>query len=301
MEGPTGRRDPLKRLRAFCHAARLGSITGAAAYLGTSQPAVSVHVRTLEARLGVALFARHGSRIVLTPAGERLYAEAMGLVAGMDRLPEAFAEYHHGATGDALTLAAGQTAAAYLLPEYVERFRARWPDVAVHIRTAPGERALGWLRAHEVDLVVASVDVAPRDVAFHPVRTSRFVLVTPPGHPLAGRAAVGLEEAAAYPFVGHGAERYVARLIETLLRLHGVALEVVAEVDGWGVITNYVAAGVGCAFVPELCLRENDGLWRIPAPVPVPARRYGAMTRARGALALHARRFLAVMAPGAGR
>ena len=82
-----------------------------------------------------------------------------------------------------------------------------------------------------------------------------------------------------------------------MLRLHGVAPEMVVEVDGWGVITNYVAAGVGIAFVPDLCLSEHDRLWRISFADRVPPRRYGAMTRRDGLLSLAARRFLGVMAP----
>ena len=148
-----------------------------------------------------------------------------------------------------------------------------------------------------MDLVVGSVDVAPADVEFHPVRASQFVLVTAADHALAGRASVAIEEAASYPFVGHSRTRYIGQLGETLFRLHGVAPEIVLEVDGWGVITNYVSAGVGIAFVPDLCLNERDRLWRIPFEGAVPPRRYGAMTRRDARLPLLARRFLSVMMP----
>ena len=263
----------------------------------SSQPVVSVQIRVLERELGVALFVRRGPRILLTHAGKRLYERAMPLVAGMDRLPDTFAERHHDVVEDVLTIAAGQTSAAYLLPEYVERFREDWPDIGIEIRTASGEQRLRWLRGYEVDLVVGSVDVAPRDVRFHPVRASQFVLITAADPALGGRTSVGIEEAAAHPFVGHSRTRYVGRLAEIALRLHGVAPEIVVEVDGWGVITNYVAAGVGIALVPDLCLNEHDRLWRIPFEGVVPPRRYGAMTRRDAQLTLPARRFLSVMVP----
>ena len=199
-----------------------------------SQPAVSAQIRVLEQELGVALFLRRGPRILLTHAGKSLYERAMPLVAGIDRLPYTFAERHYGVVEDVLTIGAGQTSAAYLLPEYVERFREDWPDIPIEIRTASGEQRLRWLRGYEVDLVVGSVDVAPCDVHFHPVRASRFVLVTAADHALAGRTTIGIEEAAAYPFIGHSRTRYVGRLAEIVLRLHGVAPEIVVEVDGLG-------------------------------------------------------------------
>ena len=63
------RTNRLKQFRAFCHAARLGSITRAAEHLMSSQPAVSLQVRSLEEELGVELFDRRGPRISLTPLG----------------------------------------------------------------------------------------------------------------------------------------------------------------------------------------------------------------------------------------
>ena len=261
----------------------------------SSQPSVSVQVRLLEKEYGVALFERRGRRISLTRAGESLYARAMALVEGMDRLPDTFAEHWHGIAGNVLDIGAGQTSGAYLLPRYVERFRERWPEVAVQIRTGTGEQRLAWLRAYEHDLVVGSMDVSPPDVDFRPVLASEFVLITAADHPLAERESVSLEEAAAYPFVAHNPARYVAQATEVMLRLRGIALDVAVEVDGWGVITNYVAEGVGIAFVPDLCLTEHDGLRRIPLSDGMPPRRYGAITRRDGVLGLAARRFLDLM------
>ena len=184
----------------------------------------------------------------------------MPLVEGMDRLPDMFAERHHRDVADVLRIGAGQTSAAYLLPKYVERFRKkRGPEVGIEIRTGTGKQRLGWLRGYELDLVVGSVDVAPTDVDFRPVFASELVLITAADHALAGRESVGMEEAAAY--VGHRATRYVSQVAEIMLQLRGVAPDVVVEVDGWSVITNYVAAGVGISLVPDLSLTEHERLF----------------------------------------
>ena len=60
---------PLSSLRIFEAAARGGSFRGAADELLLTPSAVSHAVRKLEEELGSALFARHGRRTVLTPAG----------------------------------------------------------------------------------------------------------------------------------------------------------------------------------------------------------------------------------------
>ena len=66
------RLPPLNALRAFEAAARLSSITGAAAELGVSHSAVSQQVKLLEDYFGETLFARRGRRIEPTPAARAL-------------------------------------------------------------------------------------------------------------------------------------------------------------------------------------------------------------------------------------
>ena len=282
-------------LRAFCQTARLGSITVAARHLDSSQPAVSLQVRALEKALEVRLFERRGSRISLTRVGRRLYEVAMPLVVAMDRLPDTFAEDHPGDVADVLRVGAGQTSAAYLLPMYLKRFREQFPGTEIEVRTGTGRQRLDWLRDYELDVVVTAMDIPPPDVEFHPVLDSDAVLITPLDHPLAGRDSVAVEETAPYPFVGHTLGHFVRHFEETVLRLYGVAPDIVVEVDGWGEITNYVAAGVGIAFVPDLCLSERDRVWKVSFRGTVPPRRYGPVTRRDGLHSLATRRFVRIM------
>lgn len=75
---PGSRRLPsLSALQAFDRVARLGGVTRAAADLGTSQSAVSRHLKQLERELGAPLFARDGRGVVLTQEGQA-YWEAVG-------------------------------------------------------------------------------------------------------------------------------------------------------------------------------------------------------------------------------
>ena len=65
---------PLSALRPFEAAARLESFSRAAEELALTHGAVSHQVRALEEHVGSPLFARHGKRVTLTPAG-RAFAE----------------------------------------------------------------------------------------------------------------------------------------------------------------------------------------------------------------------------------
>ena len=290
-------RHRLKQLQAFCQVARLGNMSRAAEHAGTSQPAVSVQVRALEAEFGVALFERRGPRISLSRAGQSLYDLAIPLVEGMERLLDTFADWHHGVVGDTLRIGAGQTSAAYLLPRYLERFRERYPGINIEMRTGSGRQRLKWLRDYELDLVVGAMDTPPHDIDFRPILRSEFVLVTAMDHPLAGRESVTIEEIADYPFVGHASTQHFGQITATTAQLRGVTLDIGVEIDGWDAITNYVAAGLGVSVVPDLCLSGRDGLRRISLNGAIPSRCYGAMTRRDGLLTPPVRRLLGIIVP----
>ena len=60
----------------FWHVAKTGHLTRAAQELHTSQSALSTQIRSLEDRLGSALFERQGRRLALTDAGQLVLAYA---------------------------------------------------------------------------------------------------------------------------------------------------------------------------------------------------------------------------------
>ena len=259
------KRDRLKQFRVFCRVARLGSITRAAEELDLGQPTVSQQVRALEAELGIRLFERNGPHIALAAAGRSLYRVAMPLVEGMDTLHDAFAERRSRVSG-ILRVVAGQSSAAFMLPRFIHRFRARHPGVRFRIlRNLMGE-APRLLRAREVDVFFSGEKTNLADTDRYLVTSFDFVLITPPDHPLAGREAVDLEEVSPYPAIVPAAGTPSRKIGELTARRLGIEINVAVEAYGWGAIKRYVEAGVGVSIVPDFCLVEQDRVSVIPLP-----------------------------------
>ncbi len=76
----------LYQLRSFAAVAELGHLTRAADRLHVSQPAVSAQIKALEDELGVALFERVATGMVLTSAGRKLLPEAQKVVSAAQML-----------------------------------------------------------------------------------------------------------------------------------------------------------------------------------------------------------------------
>lgn len=70
------KQNRLKQLRAFCHAARTGSVSAAAEKIFLSQPTVSLQIQALEREFSTVLFERRGPKIKLTPEGDLLFQMA---------------------------------------------------------------------------------------------------------------------------------------------------------------------------------------------------------------------------------
>jgi LysR family glycine cleavage system transcriptional activator len=79
---------PLNALRAFEAAARTGGYVAAAEELGVSPAAVSQQVRNLEDFLGKQLFRRFNNRVLLTDAGQVVFAGAAEALQAISTLTE---------------------------------------------------------------------------------------------------------------------------------------------------------------------------------------------------------------------
>ncbi|TBW41417.1 LysR family transcriptional regulator [Siculibacillus lacustris] len=129
--------DPFDGLTEFLAVAEHRSFTAAAASLGVSPTAVGQAIRTLETRLGVALFARTTRRVGLTEAGAAFLAR-LGPAAGEIRAAvEGLAGFRDRPMGR-LRLSVPRLAVSLVLAPLLARFRAACPDVTLEIAVEDG-------------------------------------------------------------------------------------------------------------------------------------------------------------------
>jgi DNA-binding transcriptional LysR family regulator len=289
------KQNRLKQLRAFCHAARTGSVSAAAEQIFLSQPTVSLQIQALEREFDTMLFERRGPKIKLTPEGDLLYQLAQPLVEGMDKLHETFATHCGRVDQGILNIAAGESTILYILPEPVRRFTARFPGIELKLHNVTGRDGLAMLRADEADLAIGSMLEIPDDITYRPVVTFYPKLITPKGHPLADKASVTLEEIAPYGLILPPRHLSTWRMVDLVFRQNGVGYQVALEAGGWEVIKKYVELGMGISIVTDVCLTGEDNLACIPLDRYFPKRSYGVVLRRGKFLSPQAKRFLEVV------
>ena len=136
---------------AFVRIVHHGSISAAARALGMPRETLGRQLARLEDRLGVRLLHRGPRRLVLTPAGQTLFARAEPLVAAAREAEAAVRALDDVPRGRLRVSVPGGTGGATIMP-LVLGYMQRHPEVRVELLATN----------RYVDLIAESVDVALR-------------------------------------------------------------------------------------------------------------------------------------------
>ncbi len=195
-----------------------------------TQPAVSKAIAELEVILGTPLFDRSRRALVLTPAGEIFTRFAQAALAtlqqGLDTLDATRSGSNFVAFG------ALPTVAASVVPRVLQRFATDPLACRTVVESGPSRYMLGLLRTAAIDFIVgrlASSDVMD-GLSFEQLYSEHLALVVRPGHPLASRESVSLQQVAGYQLLMPPREAIIRPAVDALLIAGGVG-RLTAEIE----------------------------------------------------------------------
>src|SRR6202030_730083 len=139
---------PLETLRVFEVACRHGSYSEAAREVHVTHSAVSQRIRQLEEELGLTLFERKGNRMVPTSSGLRLQA---GVKSAFSEMSAALAGLQTRRKDAEITVSLLPVMAARWLVPRLSRFKARFPQINLHIKTG---QSLANFKSDGVDIAI---------------------------------------------------------------------------------------------------------------------------------------------------
>jgi len=277
------------RLRVLVAVARHGSVTAAARALNYAQPSVSHHIARLEAETGAQLLQRAGRGVRLTDAGRLLAERAAEIIGRLDAAENELAA-HVGLREGRVRLASFPSALGTLVPIAAARLEAQSPGMDLTLAEAEPPDALRMLRAGYVDVALvfrhSQQGADPGPPAGEAGARARLLL-DEPVHLVTPMPAGG---AAAGPAPGppdlsaHAKRRWIAgceRCRGYLLRqcaLAGFTPRIAFTTDDFVAVQALVAAGLGIAALPDLCLRATRHPGIHAAALPGARRHVFAMT-----------------------
>jgi DNA-binding transcriptional LysR family regulator len=271
------------QLRAFAATARCGSVKAAAAELGVSDAAVSLHVAHLRKELGDRLFVPTPSGLAFTPGGLRLASRAVEILGLADRT---VLEVGQAASGRRLLrVATSSLFAEHAAPGLIQLFTGRADDLDVELSVSPQRQFASLLTSRAADVAIGPPlpTIDPGVISSTPFLKYQVVVVVGPQHPLAGRATTEHQLRDQVWLLGPsavGGHGVVATMLQRLrvpedrqriFQSEAAALEQAARGEGVALSLSFVAArDVASGRLVRLQgpSLQGESVWSLMALVP---------------------------------
>jgi DNA-binding transcriptional LysR family regulator len=246
----------LQQMRYVVALAETRNFTRAAERCSVVQSSLSHRIAGLERELGVKLFARSSRRVELTSAGVAFVAAAGECLAAADRAV-ADAAAATGVVRGRLAVGVIVTTAAVDVPELLQRYRARHPDVRVSLRSGRSDELAAAIRDGDLDIAFLGLPEGelPSGVETLVLDHDRHVLVVPTGHRLAGASRVTLSDIAEETFVDFVAGTPARAQSDRAFTAAGLVRDVAYEAGVVELMTQLIARGLGIALMPSAFIR----------------------------------------------
>lgn len=253
-----------------------------------SQPTLSVAVKNLEEKLGVALFERTKTRVKPTELGEKIVAQAEAVIANADRI-KAIAEAGRDQLGSPLALGTIFTMGPYLLPQLIPLLQKQVPAMPLLVQEDYTDNLRKKLRDGLLDVILVSAPFSDSDVVTRELFDEPLMLVMPRGHALAQRTSITLADIPQPKILlmGHGhclRDQVLALCPQLRASIEVNDARAHAEANSLETLRYMIAAGLGLSILPRSAAAENlcqaNRLVARPLAIPGSERRLALAWRA---------------------
>jgi DNA-binding transcriptional LysR family regulator len=241
------------QLRAFLVVAERRGVSRATEELALTQSAISRQIQSLERALRAKLFVRHGHSLILTDAGRILLEHGRRILRAVGEAQDAL-DGLRGLRRGHLRIGAASTIGTYLLPEPLGAFKRLFPGIEVTLEIANKAETLRRLLAQEIDIGFVGPPIRAAALVAAEYLTDELVLITAPGHPLAGSPSVTAPDLANEVFIMRERGSGTREIMEEELVRSGVEIKKVMELGSTEAIKQAVAANLGVSLVSRYAI-----------------------------------------------
>jgi DNA-binding transcriptional LysR family regulator len=242
----------IRELRAIVALAEYGSFVSAAAFLKTSQPALTRAIKRVEKVLGVTLFARSTRQVEITAEGREIAAVSERVLKDLQITVRSIGDLSKNLRGR-ITFTVYSAFAIGKLPMIVRRYREELPSLELRIREGRQVDILEDVRSGTAEFGIGYIDLVPENLKSELLRPEPLYVVVPSSHPLATlrRQRIRLEELRDEMLISPPANTFIRRLVDDAAANIGVTLNYGLIVERLASLIGHVKAGVGIALIPE--------------------------------------------------
>ncbi|RMH50146.1 MAG: LysR family transcriptional regulator [Alphaproteobacteria bacterium] len=252
-----------------------GTLQRAAARLGTSQPALSRMIATLEARIGAPLFERTSRPMRPTAIGVELSGQGRAIRTARLRASEAADLNARGFFG-VLKIGAPPFLCRNLMSEAIASFLRARPNIRIDLIPDYHAGLMERIRANQLDIIVGPskfVDQGDTDLRLDPLFSDAIVVVGRAGHPVMRLARPRPADLEGVTWVGHSQRSALLSDMETALRLWGLRRPRIAfQSESAEAVLELLRETDFLTVLPSYALRPGGGDGLAVADIALPAR-----------------------------
>ncbi|AYG62605.1 LysR family transcriptional regulator [Rhizobium jaguaris] len=253
-----------RQLEVFCMLMRCGTVTGAAAMLNISQPALSQILLHAEDQIGFKLFNRVRGKLVATREAEELYPECERIFAELSALRRRTTDMRYGRTG-LIRVAASAPPAMSIVPKALLSFRSAHPDIVVRSLIAPLVNVVDMIRDGDAMLGIVMNNMARPGIEVETLGHAELVCIIPEGHRLAEHDEISFADLQSETLISYRAGTLPGRLLLSAAAAEKQMFNPAIEIDISITALPFVRDGFGVAVVDGLLPWEQfPGLVRRP-------------------------------------
>jgi DNA-binding transcriptional LysR family regulator len=246
------------QLRYFCELADAGNFGRAAERLHMSQPPLSRQIAALEQELGTALLVRSPKGATLTAAGRQFLVDATEILRLVEQAKRNAAATGRGEAGQ-LSMGFTMCAAYSIVPDLTHRYKRTFPNVDLRVRELMPNALARDLKDGTIDVAISFPGDEAAQFKSRPLIREPLKLVLPESHRLARSRKIRIEDLAPERFL-IVPRTQVPSLYDSIVqccRAAGFDPTIGLEVYLQQTIVNFVAEGLGIAFVPASMQRSQ--------------------------------------------
>jgi LysR family hydrogen peroxide-inducible transcriptional activator len=246
----------MQQIRYFLSLCDELNFTRAAERCNVSQPSLTRAIKMLEEELGGALFHRERANTHLSELGRLIKPHLEQIFSGAEGAKQHAQDFIR-LKKTPLRLGLMCTIAPTLLLDLIGTIRMRHPEIELRIVDAAAPKLHEGLIAGDLEVAIYAMPMVPPDERLHylPLYREQFVIAMHAQHRLVANNAVRVKD-----FDG---ECYLSRVnceydepATRIFNTQRVRCPTVYETDRDDWILAMAAAGLGVAFMPELCVNH---------------------------------------------
>lgn len=287
----------IRKLRSFVAVYETGSISKAAEREHVAQPALTVHIRQLEAEFETKLFERSALGMRPTPAGAAFYVSCLDLLKRLDALRQQMRQFS-GAVAGSICAGIMPSICHGPLAPVLSGFTDTYPNVSVRIVEGLSGTLAQWVSTGQVDFAVCNRPASTQGLELHLLLRDSLVLVSARGRRQHRFEPCDLSRLPRLKLVLPSQQHSLRATLDHCVQRGDFSPAQTLEIDGQSATLQFVAHSDWSTILPRIALvNEFDSARFCLNPIKAPelSTDIYALRAAKRNLSVAAERFIAML------